>query len=598
MNGAAPEDPTTIGPATELLPAEPPPAEPPPAEPPPAGSLPAELLAAAQVWLAGDPHPGDRAELGAVLQAARAGSASAQADLESRLAGPLLFGTAGLRGPLRAGPAGLNLAVVRRTAAGLARYLLEYGDLGDPTQGGARLVLVGYDARHRSAEFARETAGVLHAAGFDARLAPAALPTPVTAFAVRHLDAVAAVQITASHNPPQDNGIKVYLRGGTQLVPPADEQIQSAIAAGPPARDIAVSERVQGWPADLLERYLDRAAQLVRGRLGPLRVAVTPMHGVGGAVLAQMLRRIGISEVHSVAAQEAPDPDFPTVAFPNPEEPGACDLLLELAADVGADLAIAVDPDADRCALGVPGRDGRWRMLTGDQAGTLLAAHRLDRLNRAAHPDPLLATTIVSSQLLARIAAAAGVRFAATLTGFKWIVRAGDGAGTGLVFGYEEALGICVDPDVVRDKDGITAAVVACELVAGLRAAGRTVPDALDDLARRHGLHTTAALSVRVDRLTEIESAMGRVRAEPPTVLAGEPVTGVTDLRPRTDAIAITTGSARVLVRPSGTEPKLKCYLEWVSPVPPETADLAPFRAAADERIGQLLADIRTLVGG
>ena len=548
-------------------------------------SVPSTVRDAALRWIADDPHAGDRAELQRVLAGAMGGSAADRAELTDRMAAPLTFGTAGLRGPLRAGPAGMNAAVVVRTAAGLAGYLHGLREAG-------ATVVVGFDARHRSEEFAHLTARALAAKGFRVLLAPGALPTPVTAFAVRWLDAAAGVQITASHNPPQDNGIKVYLRGGAQIISPSDEQIEAAIAAVGAARSVPLADFVPLWPDDLLPAYIARAAAVTRHPGGGLRVAVTPLHGVGGATLVSALHEAGYTDVRVVAAQAVPDPDFSTVDFPNPEEPGATDLLLALAAESGADLAVANDPDADRCALGVPDRDGRWRMLSGDETGVLLGDHLLSVLDRSAYQNPLVATTIVSSQQLGKVAAARQARYAETLTGFKWIVRAGDG----LVYGYEEALGLCVDPDAVLDKDGISAAVLACDLVSLLKGAGETVNDRLDELARAHGLHTTGALPIRVSDPARITAAMARLRAGVPSMLAGEPVTDARDLRPRTDAVVLRTATSRVVVRPSGTEPKLKCYLEIVTPVP-EGADLVALRADAGRRLEQLSSAVRGVLG-
>ncbi len=522
-----------------------------------AAPLPTEVRTAALRWIADDPSPADRDELQRVLADAMAGRDEAVADLTDRMRAPLTFGTAGLRGPLRAGPAGMNLAVVRRAAAGIGRHLRATGAAG-------RTVIVGHDARHRSAEFARDAAGVLAAQGFTALLAPGPLPTPVTAFAVRHLGAAAGVQITASHNPPNDNGVKVYLADGAQLVGPADARIEAEIAAVPAAVSVDVGTP-GAWPDDLVDAYVDRLGELARtapaADRSSLRVALTPMHGVGGEVTVRGLRAAGITDVHVVAAQAVPDPDFPTVPFPNPEEPGATDRLLALAADVDAHLAIALDPDADRCALGIPGPDG-WRMLTGDEAGALLGDHLLRTLDRTAHPDPLVATTIVSGEQLQAIAARHRARYDETLTGFKWIVRAGDGSGTGLVFGYEEALGLCVDPGVVRDKDGISAAVVAADLTALLRSTGATVADRLAEIVDADGLFVTGPLSIRVTRLADISDAMRRIRATPPTELLGDDITESADLLPRTDAVRWRTTRVRVVVRPSGTEPKLKAYLQ------------------------------------
>jgi phosphomannomutase len=552
-----------------------------------------ELRRAAIDWIAGDPCEPDRDELQAVLAQAMAGNDDASADLAARMGAPLTFGTAGLRGPLRAGPAGMNLAVVRRAAAGLASYLAASGQAGGT-------VVVGHDARHRSAEFAADAAGVLAAAGFTVLLAPGPLPTPVTAFAVRRLNAAAALQVTASHNPPNDNGLKVYLAGGAQIVPPADAEIEAAIAAAPAAVAIDASGTPGPWPAELLPDYVARVGALPRGTARTLRIAATPMHGVGGETLTAALATAGFTNVTLVAEQADPDPDFSTVAFPNPEEPGATDLLLALAARIGADIAIAVDPDADRCAAGIPvdpaNPGGAWRMLRGDETGALLGERVLATLDRTAHPDPLVATTIVSSELLKHIAKAHGARYDETLTGFKWIVRAGDGDGTGMVYGYEEALGHCVDPDVVRDKDGISASTLMCDLAATLKESGRSLADALDDLAREHGLHLTDQLSMRVQDVSIIARALARLRSAPPAELADESVTEVVDVLPRTDAIVLRTEHRRVVVRPSGTEPKLKCYLEVVAQVP-DGADMTRIRAAAAADLARLRADMAAVLG-
>jgi phosphomannomutase len=574
-----------------------------------------QLRDAAFRWIADDPDAGDRAELQRVLAAALAGSPAQAAELAERMAGPLTFGTAGLRGPLRAGPNGMNHAVVARSTAGLGDWLLAHGRAGGT-------VVVGRDARRRSEQFCTTAAGVLAGAGFDVRVLPRPLPTPVLAFAVRHLDAVAGVQITASHNPPDDNGYKVYLDAGAQIISPVDAEIEAAIAAVPAAVSVPVGSVWVTLGEDVVESYLDRVATLPRGTERSLRIALTPLHGVGGASAVSALNRAGFTDVHVVTEQFDPDAAFPTVGFPNPEEPGATDLLLALAASVGADVAIALDPDADRCALGVRDhrdhRDfaGPWRMLRGDETGALLGQHILATLDRAAHPDPLVATTIVSSSLLGSIAGFHGVRYDETLTGFKWIVRAGDGLGTGLVYGYEEALGLCADPDHVRDKDGISAAVLACDLAATAKAAGRSLPDLLDALAVRHGLHLTDQLTVPLsttppDVLNAPPStppgvpsappgapgadAMVRIRANLPSTLAGQPVT-VEDLLPRTDAVRLTGDGLRVVVRPSGTEPKLKAYLQVVEPVPSE-ATLPAARDRATDRLNALRSAVAGVLG-
>jgi phosphomannomutase len=546
-----------------------------------------DLLDRAGAWLADDPDPDTRAELAAVLDAAAAGDATALADLADRFAGPLEFGTAGLRGRMGAGPHRMNRAVVLRAAAGLAAYLRSHG---------GQALVVGYDARHKSDVFARDTCAVAAAAGLSVSVLPRPLPTPVLAYAVRRLGCDAGVVVTASHNPPADNGYKVYLGDGSQIVPPADAEISAAIAAVGP---LALLPRVDdGWVTlgeEVLDGYLFRAAAVAVPR-GPrdLRVVYTPMHGVGRDVVLAALARAGFAPPVVVAEQAEPDPDFPTVAFPNPEEPGAMDLALGLAARSGADLVVANDPDADRCAVGAKFPDG-WRMLTGDELGGLLGEHIASR--SAPAPDAVLACSIVSSSLLARIAARHGLRHAETLTGFKWIARV-----EGLRFGYEEALGYCVDPAAVRDKDGISAIVLVAELAAALKAAGRSVADALDDLARTYGLHATAQLSVRVSDLREIAAAMARLRSAPPTVLGGRAVELVQDMAagvdglPPTDGLRLRlAGGARAVVRPSGTEPKLKAYLEVVETVP--DGDVAGARARAGTALRAIRADLAAAAG-
>ncbi|MFD7654114.1 phospho-sugar mutase [Actinosynnema sp. NPDC059797] len=533
-------------------------------------SLSPALRDAAFRWIADDPDPDTRAELQGVLARAMAGDAAAADDLADRMSGPLAFGTAGLRGPVRAGPNGMNRAVVIRTTAGLAAWLKANGRTGT--------VFVGRDARHGSEAFASAAAGVLAAEGFTTRVLPGPLPTPVLAFLVRTRGAVAGVQVTASHNPPADNGYKLYLEGGGQIVPPADREIEAAIRAVPAAVSVPLSDDHETVPDAEVDAYLERVASLPRGTARDLRVALTPMHGVGGATAVEALRRAGFTDVRVVREQAVPDPGFPTVAFPNPEEPGAADRLLELAASVDADLAVALDPDADRCALGVRERDGSWRMLRGDETGVLLGSLVLSTSDA---PDPLVATTIVSSSLLRSIAAAHGARYAETLTGFKWLVRAGEG----LVFAYEEALGNCVDPEYVNDKDGISAAVLACDLAAGLKASGRDLLDALDQLAVDHGVHLTDQVSLRFTDLSRIGALMARLRAEPPAGFTFE------DLLPDADVVRLTREGTRVVVRPSGTEPKLKAYLEVVEPVP---GDLPAARSRAADR----LAELRDQVSG
>lgn len=529
-------------------------------------------------WIADDVDAETSAELQSVLAAAMAGEPGAVANLADRMAGSLDFGTAGLRGPVRAGPNGMNTAVVVRTTAGVASWLNRHGAT-------SRIVVVGRDARHGSERFANAAAEVLFAAGFDARLLPGPLPTPVLAFAVKHLRASAGIQITASHNPPADNGYKLYDDSGAQIVPPADGEIEAAIAEAPGAVQISRTLGVPVLGDEVLDAYLEKVASIPRGTARSLRIAATALHGVGGEVLTEALRRAGFTDVHLVAEQSVPDPDFPTVSFPNPEEPGATDLLLALASRVDADVAIALDPDADRCAMGVRERDASWRMLRGDETGVLLGDYVLGTTEQ---PDPLVATTIVSSSMLGEVAAAHGARYAETLTGFKWLTRAGEG----LVYAYEEALGLCVNPHFVRDKDGIAAAVLACDFVASLKEAGRSPLDVLDELSVRFGVHVTDQFSLRVTDLSVREKLMAALRMSPPSRLAGVEV-ATEDLLPQTDALRITGEGLRVVIRPSGTEPKLKAYLQVTRP--PSEA-LAESRAAAKERLTALLADIETLL--
>ncbi|MEU8681438.1 phospho-sugar mutase [Streptomyces sp. NPDC048611] len=539
---------------------------------------PAELINRAQAWLAEDPDPETREELSKLL------AAEATEELGARFAGTLQFGTAGLRGELGAGPMRMNRSVVIRAAAGLAAYLKAQGD-------GSGLVVIGYDARHKSADFARDTAAVMTGAGLRAALLPRPLPTPVLAFAIRHLGAVAGVEVTASHNPPRDNGYKVYLGDGSQIVPPADGEIAAEIAAVRSLADVPRPE--SGWETldeTVLSAYLARTdAVLTPGSPRDTAVVYTPMHGVGRDTLVAAFERAGFPAPVVVAEQAEPDPDFPTVAFPNPEEPGAMDLAFATARNTaGADIVIANDPDADRCAVAVPapGTPDGWRMLRGDEVGALLAAHLVRK-----GASGTFATTIVSSQLLSRIAAAASLPYEETLTGFKWLARV-----DGLRYAFEEALGYCVDPRGVRDKDGITAALLITELAAELKQSGRTLTDLLDDLALEHGLHATDQLSVRVEDLSLIADAMGRLRAQPPAALAGLSVTRADDLTQGTETLPPTDGlryylsgspeagieAARVVVRPSGTEPKLKCYLEVVVPVAsPDALPEARTKAAA-----------------
>ncbi|HST48387.1 phospho-sugar mutase [Jatrophihabitans sp.] len=527
-----------------------------------------ELYRQVADWIADDPDPGTAAELQELLAHAQGGNDAARAELADRFAGPLVFGTAGLRGPLRAGPNGMNTAVVRRAAAGLAAQLTASGR-------GGGIVVIGYDGRHGSRSFAADSAAVLAAAGFDARLLPRLLPTPVLAFAVGHLGAVAGVMVTASHNPPQDNGYKVYAFDGAQIVPPMDAEIEAAIRAVASVRSIALSPDYRVLNESLVSDYVTAVAGLVQPDSSrALDVVHTAMHGVGAAVIRAVFAAAGFATPSEVGEQAEPDPDFPTVSFPNPEEPGAMDLALALAERTRADLLIANDPDADRCAAGVrfpggPDRPAGWRMLRGDEVGVLLADWLLRRGVRGSY-----ATTIVSSTMLSAMAARHGVGFAETLTGFKWISR----AAPDLVYGYEEALGYAVAPQLVRDKDGISAALLVAELAANLKAAGSSIPRRLAELTAEYGLHATSQLSWRVSDLAVIGEAMSRLRGAPPRQLLGREVS-VTDLAPDNDVLILRFDGGRVVVRPSGTEPKCKAYLELVIPV----ADAGPAPAGGAE---------------
>lgn len=591
-------------------------------------ALPQETIAAVRAWVADDPDEVTARHLTELLELAqrpddgldaaeRQVRDSARAELADRFRGTLEFGTAGLRGALGGGPNRMNRAVVIRAASGLVRYLTETLEQAGHTDGPR--VVIGYDARHGSDVFARDTAAVVTAAGGQALLMPRTLPTPVLAFAVRHLHADAGVMVTASHNPPQDNGYKVYLGGrvvtgagqGAQIVSPYDAEIARRIAEVESVASVPRAE--DGWTVlgeDVLEAYLARLAALRRPAVPTdLRIVHTPLHGVGGEVAARVLRDAGFTDLHVVPEQAQPDPEFPTVAFPNPEEPGAIDLALALAETVHADLVIANDPDADRCALAV--RDPRagsdrggdtaasrgWRMLHGDEVGALLGE---DVASRAA-PGGVLASSIVSSRLLARIAADHGLEHRSTLTGFKWISRV-----DGLVLGYEEALGYCADPEAVRDKDGLSAALLLAQIAATVKAEGRTLVDLLDDLARRHGLHLTDQLSARFTDLEQIPATMQRVRATPPASLAGSRVVEVVDLADGVDGLPPTDGlrllaedGTRVIIRPSGTEPKVKCYLEVVVDVE-EGRDRDPVghaRRTARERLDAVRADVAAALG-
>ena len=554
-----------------------------------------------EAWIADDPDQQTATTLANILAAAKTGDEAAVADLEDRFAGPLEFGTAGLRGEIAAGPNRMNRAVVIRAAAGLSRFLLN-------TVGEGFTVVIGCDARYKSSDFAADTAAVVTAAGGTAIQLPDQLPTPLLAFALSHLQADAGVMVTASHNPPADNGYKVYLGkrplqaiesdpkaaeagAGAQIVSPADALIAEQIAAVSSVASVPRAE--SGWEhldESIVETYLARIDSLNVRSSADLTIVHTSLHGVGASVAEAALARTGFTNVHPVPSQQAPDPDFPTVTFPNPEEAGALDESYALAKEVGAELIIANDPDADRFSAAIPDASlaAGYRQLSGDEVGLLLGEDIATRLAAGTHhstgadtASPVFANSIVSSRGLAAAAASHGFTATNTLTGFKWISRV-----PGLVFGYEEALGYCVDPTAVRDKDGISAAVTFAALASRLKESGSSIEAELDRIRNRDGYFATAPLSSRLDDVTLIAAAMSKLRENPPTTLAGSLVAEVHDLSqgydglPPTDGILLLSeANSRVIVRPSGTEPKLKCYLEVVAD--PEGLAAA---AAADQR--------------
>ena len=582
----------------------------------------ADFRSVVEAWIADDPDAGDRAELRALLDrafadgspvaggggsaAGHAGDAGPLDELRDKFAGRLEFGTAGLRGVVAAGPNRMNRAVVRAATAAVAGWLLGSGSAG------ARIsVVVGCDARHRSTEFADEVARVLAGAGIAVDLLPLPCPTPLLAFAVRRLAASAGVMITASHNPAADNGYKLYLGDGAQVIPPVDAEIEARMAGLGPLSRIPVADAdsplITRHGGEIAEAYLDAVVAAAAGtarQRAELTVVYTPMHGVAGDLMVRAIGRAGFSAPHVVAAQARPDPDFPTVAFPNPEEPGALDLALADARRLGADLVLASDPDGDRLAVAArrpgDGPDG-WVVLAGDQVGALLGASLLDRTAGDAAPDSrLVATTIVSSTLLSKIAAAAGARYAETLTGFKWIARAADHVpGARFVFGYEEALGYAVG-DVVRDKDGIGAALAMLALAAEAKAADRSVLEAYDDLESAHGVHLTSQVTLRTADQARV---MSQLRAAPPARLGGQPVIGLVDLAraddgelPKADVLIFRLAGARVVLRPSGTEPKIKCYIEITEPLAGRPLNAA--REAAALRLIPLRHTLGALLAG
>jgi phosphomannomutase len=551
----------------------------------------AALVAAARSWRDQDPDAETRDELDAVLAAVESGDAAAVADLHDRFDSRLAFGTAGLRGALGAGSARMNRVLVAQAAAGFAAFLT--GRESTPS------IVIGYDGRKNSAVFARDTAEIMAAAGIRTTILPRALPTPVLAFAVRHLDVSAGVMVTASHNPARDNGYKVYLGGvdaGSQIVAPVDAEIAARIddAATRPVSELPRSDDWSEAGDDLVGEYVRRTAALAGTAASGTqpRVVYTAMHGVGWEVARRVFAQAGFVEPIPVAEQSAPDPDFPTVAFPNPEEPGALDLAFATADRVSADLVIANDPDADRLAVAVPSADG-WRRLSGNEVGALLGWRAAERARRD-DVDGTLAASIVSSPALREVARRYDLDYVDTLTGFKWVSRVG-----GLLYGYEEALGYLVDPEKVRDKDGISAAVDFLALAAELSAAGSTVAEHLVAFDERFGAYASSQISLRVDDLSEIGRLTSRLREAPPATVGSHRVDRVDDFRdgfggfPAGDVLRYWfTDGSRVIVRPSGTEPKLKVYIDASS----TEGDARARRVAAEAAVADLDAGMRELL--
>jgi phosphomannomutase len=563
-------------------------------------SIDSNLVARVQVWIDQDPDPVTKAQLTELLQAAESDSSSLS-ELQDSFSAPLEFGTAGLRGALGAGPNRMNRVTVLQAASGLAMYLVQQGFVG-------RKVVIGFDARYNSEVFAKDTALVMSGAGLDPVIFPQVVPTPVLAFAIRDQNACAGVMVTASHNPPQDNGYKVYLGDGRQIVTPVDEQISQLIKSVANVKEISRGECATTISELVLSTYVSSTSELIL--TGPTNAAqrkavtsvYTAMHGVGWKTLQSVFDASGFSEPVAALEQRDPDPAFPTVAFPNPEEAGALDIAIALAKKNSVDVLIANDPDADRFAAAIPNNDAEWITLRGDQIGSLLGWWMIERANlTGSRLSGTLANSIVSSMMLESIAKSAGLKYESTLTGFKWVSRVNN-----LVFGYEEALGYCVDPQNVSDKDGISAAAIFMEMLAHLKSQSKTIWQVLDDLARAHGLHATDQVSIRVTSSEQVELTMSGIRSNPPIDLGGLSVIQLDDLAnglgelPKTDAVIIHLAGidqiqkARVIVRPSGTEPKIKCYLEVVV----SGEDLGIAQQTADNELKSLAADAGPLLGG
>ena len=513
-----------------------------------------EFVAEVQSWIADDPDPATAAHLQALLDA---GDEAALAPLFS---GFLQFGTAGLRGPIGAGPSCMNRAVVGRTAAGLARYM---------KQRGMKSVVIGRDARYGSEDYTIESAEILSGAGMDVFILPRPLPTPVLAFATSHLKCDIGIMVTASHNPPQDNGYKVYIGpkadgieyAASQIINPTDGFIAAEIAAVTSLKSLPRGKTWTILGEEVISEYIERTNKLAP-RPGDIKVVYTAMHGVGTEVTQRVFNHAGFATLILVDEQCTPDPDFPTVAFPNPEEPGAIDLALAKARDFGADLVIANDPDADRCAAAINDPKVGWRMLRGDELGVIFG----EWIART-HPSGTMGNSIVSSSALRKIAAHYGVDFKEVLTGFKWLAKIED-----LAYGYEEAIGYSVDSETVNDKDGISAALFLTQIAMDLKREGLTLSNLLDDIWERHGFHGTEQISIRVSDMGVITRLLATLRSAPPREIAGRLVASIDDLAAPTDGLPPTDGlriwldgGIRIIIRPSGTEAKMKCYIEVIT---------------------------------
>ena len=535
-----------------------------------------DLIAEVEAWISDDSDPVTASRLQLLLDS------SDEETLRSFFNGFLQFGTAGLRGPNGPGPSCMNRAVVGRTAAGIAAYMKARG---------MTRVVIGRDARYGSADYAQESAEIFSGAGMEVFLLPRALPTPVLAYATTALKADVGVMVTASHNPPQDNGYKVYIGpdadgiayASSQIINPTDGFIADEIKK---ITSLKSQPRGNSWTVldeTLINEYVQRTAALGT-RPGNLKIVYTAMHGVGTQTLSQVFTMAGFPDLILVSEQADPDPDFPTVAFPNPEEPGAIDLALATARTHNADLVIANDPDADRCAAAIKDRSGDWRMLRGDELGVIFG----EWIARTS-PQGTFGNSIVSSSILRKISAHYGIDFREVLTGFKWLAKIED-----LAFGYEEAIGYAVDSETVNDKDGISAAIYLAQIATDLAAVGKDLNDLLDEVWLRHGFHATEQISIRVADMGAITALLAGLRSNPPQEIAGRAVESIDDLAAPTDGLPPTdglrlwlSGGVRIIIRPSGTEAKLKCYIEVIS----------PDQQSAEKELNSLRAPLKAFLG-